>query len=73
MNFNYEAEAVAYTKIYEVADDYDVVLLAPQISYMLPQIQKMLEQQIVLTIPAKIFGTYDVAAIFSSNRLCSSK
>ena len=24
----------------------------------------MLEQQIVLTIPAKIFGTYDVAAIF---------
>ena len=64
MNFNYEAEAVAYTKIYEVADDYDVVLLAPQISYMLPQIQKMLEQQIVLTIPAKIFGTYDVAAIF---------
>ncbi|MEG0275802.1 MAG: hypothetical protein RR630_02130, partial [Coprobacillus sp.] len=32
-----QVDAVAYTDIDNVADQYDIILLAPQISYMLPR------------------------------------
>lgn len=52
-------EAVPYTNIYEEVDKYDVVLLAPQIGYMLKRLKESLNEKLVLQIPTAIFASYD--------------
>ena len=58
-------DAVAYSKLYEYADEFQVVLLAPQVSYQLPVVQSILSDHKVISIPAKVFAGYDAQAIFS--------
>ena len=59
----YEFEAAFYDSLYEVGPDYDIVLLAPQISYMHNEAEKALSGQRVAVIPTRIFGTYDASAM----------
>lgn len=35
-----QVDAVSYTELVNVADEYDVILIAPQIAYMLPQFRE---------------------------------
>ncbi len=55
--------AVPYSRFYEEAAHADVILLAPQISYELDKIQKILSDKIVLSIPGKIFASYDAVSL----------
>ncbi len=63
LNLNIHVSAVGYHNLYQIKDDYDIVLLAPQISYELAQTKALLKDKIVKEIPASVFATYDVQAI----------
>ena len=58
-------EAVPYERLYEKAGDKDAVLLAPQIGYQLKNVQAVMGNKIVMTIPVRIFSTYDGAAMIT--------
>lgn len=60
LNLNMSVEARGYGEIYQIAQDYDMVLLAPQVSYLYSEVSKILKKQTVLKIPPQIFGKYDV-------------
>ncbi|MCD7893009.1 MAG: ROK family protein [Erysipelotrichaceae bacterium] len=63
LDLNIHVSAVGYQKLYQIKDDYDIVLLAPQISYELAQAKALLKDKIVKEIPAGVFATYDVHTI----------
>lgn len=64
LDMNYTFDVRAYSELFDEAKDYDVILLAPQISYMQPKIQKVLKDKLVLRISSHIFAGYDVKATF---------
>lgn len=65
LHIPYEASAVAYTKLFDVGADYDMILLAPQISYLHAKVQEILKEKMVIQIPPAVFAKYDVGAIIT--------
>ena len=65
LSLNYEFTAVSYGNLYHVASQYDIILLAPQISYIYETAKKILHNKKVCQIPPKVFATYDVKAVFT--------
>ncbi|MBQ7704955.1 MAG: ROK family protein [Selenomonadaceae bacterium] len=61
LSLEYEFDAVPFHKLYSVAFDYSVILLAPQIAYQAKKAQEVLNNQLVLKIPPKVFASYDSA------------
>ncbi|MFQ6875469.1 MAG: ROK family protein [Coprobacillus cateniformis] len=57
---NFEVSAIGYNQLYNVGGDYDVIMLAPQISYMHAKVQEILKDQVVIKIPPQVFAKYDV-------------
>lgn len=55
----YNIEASSYIRLYEIGNDYDIIMLAPQVSYMLPRIKNNLKNKPVITIPTRVFATND--------------
>lgn len=53
----YEISATGYSRLFEIGNDYDIILIAPQVAYMLPQAKRRLPKREVLTIPTKVFAT----------------
>lgn len=64
LSLDYSFSAVSYTDLFEAAQDQDVILLAPQIGYLLKKARKVLKDQIVLQIPADVFASYNVTKVF---------
>ncbi|WP_294580281.1 PTS sugar transporter subunit IIB [uncultured Thomasclavelia sp.] len=58
-SFPYKIEATGYSCLFERAGEYDIILLAPQVAYMLPQAKRRLPDKEVMVIPTKIFATND--------------
>ena len=58
-------EAVPYLNIYQEAEKYDVILLAPQIGYMLNRLQESLTDKQVLQIPTSAFASYDSLSVIN--------
>lgn len=56
---DYHFDAVSYLSIYEEVEKYDVVLIAPQIGYMLKRLKESLPNKLVLQIPTSMFASYD--------------
>ena len=56
-NLPYKIGAIGYAKLYDVANDYELILLAPQVGYLLPEIKNKLKDKQVLMIPIQIFAT----------------
>ena len=65
LNLNMEVAATFYQKIYNVAQNYDVILLAPQVSYVKLQVEKVFKNKLVLKIPTQIFASYNVGALIT--------
>lgn len=65
LSMNIEVDAIAYDHLYEVGDGYDVIMLAPQISYLYAKASAILKNKIVLKIPSAIFAKYDVKEMIS--------
>ena len=61
---DYHFDAVAYSNIYEQVENYDLVLIAPQIGYMLKRLQESLPDKLVLQIPTATFASYDAIGIY---------
>jgi cellobiose-specific phosphotransferase system component IIB len=59
LGLDYSFDAVSYMSIYEEAQNYDVILIAPQIGYMLKRLTESLTDKLVLQIPTAIFASYD--------------
>ncbi len=60
LNLDYQISATSYNNLFDKGKSYDVILLAPQISYMLAKVQDILKDKIVLNIPAQYFAKYDI-------------
>lgn len=65
LSLNYEFSAVPFGNLYQTASQYDVILLAPQISYIHETAQQILHNKKVCKIPPKTFAAYDVRAVFA--------
>lgn len=65
MNLDFEFTAVPYTKLYDVGMNYDVILLAPQISFEHAKVIQVLKTPLVIKIPPRIFAKYDVNEMLS--------
>lgn len=65
LNLNMEVAATSYQKIYNVAQNYDVILIAPQVSYVKLQVEKVFKNKLVLKIPTQIFASYNVGALIT--------
>ncbi len=59
LNLDYQFDAVSYLSIYEEVENYDVILIAPQIGYMLNRLKDSLTDKLVLQIPTAVFASYD--------------
>ena len=55
-----EFDAISYSHLYEIGEDYDVIMLAPQISYLFSQVSAIFKNKLVLKIPSRVFASYDV-------------
>lgn len=62
---NMEAEAIGYTELFNIGSNYDIILLAPQISYLHAKVQDILKDQIVIKIPPQVFAKYDVGKMLA--------
>ena len=60
LNIDIEVAAVSYNNLFKASEDYDMIMLAPQISYMNAKVREILKNKIVLNIPPAIFAKYDV-------------
>lgn len=56
---NYGIDATGFATLYEIGHDYDLILLAPQVSYLLPDARRHIPDAIVETIPTKYFARND--------------
>ena len=65
LKLNIHVEAIGYTQLYDVGNQYDVIMLAPQISYMHAKIQEILKDQVVIEIPTQAFAKYEVSKVVS--------
>lgn len=65
LGMNYEFSAVPYTQLYEVGMNYDIILLAPQISFEHAKIIQVLKDPLIIKIPPKIFAKYNVNEMLS--------
>ena len=61
LDYHYEVKAIGYTDLFNIGNDFDVILLAPQISFMHAKVQEILKDKIVLKMPPQVFAKYDVA------------
>lgn len=57
LNMPYIVEAIGYTNLESVIDDYELVLLAPQIAYLDAKIKKQFLHKKIVSMTPKIFAT----------------
>jgi len=62
---NIEANATGYNQLFNSGSDYDIILLAPQISYLHAKVQDILKEQLVIKIPPQVFAKYDVGKMLA--------
>ena len=71
---SYQITAIGYSRLPDVAKDYDIIMLAPQISYLLPQVEVLLPEKDIVVIPTKIFAMNDFSgALMIINELLENK
>ncbi len=63
LHLKFEFSAVPVDRVYAEGFDKDVVLLAPQAAYEYDRLAEFLDDRVVREIPAKLFGSYDAAAV----------
>ncbi len=59
LGLDYHFNAVSYMSIYKEAENYDAIMIAPQIGYMVNRLKISLPDKPVLQIPTAVFASYD--------------
>lgn len=62
LNIDIHVDALPYSQIKTVINQYDMIFLAPQISYLLSNIKQLSQKIPVLAISSQIFAKYDTKA-----------
>lgn len=62
---DYSFDAVAFDDLISHAKNYDIILLAPQISYQHAKLQQQFPSKIVMKIPSRVFAKYDTGTMLS--------
>lgn len=62
---DYQVDAIGYNGLFDIGENYDVILLAPQISYLYAKVQEILSDQVVLKIPPQVFAKYNVGKLLN--------
>lgn len=65
----YEFVAISANRLASDDCEADIVLLAPQISYLYPKVKQRMKDTIVLKIPTATFATYDCHALIEQIEL----
>lgn len=60
---DYEVFAIGYHDLMNIGENYDVIMLAPQVSYMYSQVRYAFKDKIIFNIPSRIFAGYDVKGL----------
>ena len=60
LGLDYSFSAVSYVDLFETAADQDIILLAPQIGYLMKKAKEVLKDKVILQIPTDVFATYNV-------------
>lgn len=71
LHLDIHVDAVSYNNLYKAGHDYDIIMLAPQISYMDTKVRAILKEQVIVKIPSPIFAKYDIKkmlALIEQNR-----
>ena len=55
LNKDFEFNAVSYGNLYDEAKDYDVILLAPQVSFRLSEVEGVLKDKRVYALSSALF------------------
>jgi len=61
IGLDWQFNATPYSSLLHEGDDYNVILLAPQISYQHDKVKSGLRHKLVLDIPPQVFASYNVA------------
>ena len=61
LHLNYSVTAIGYQHLFEHGDDYDIILLAPQVHHLQLKLESIYPQKLIMCIPTQIFATYNVA------------
>lgn len=64
LHLHIQVDAIAYSEIENKINDYDLVFLAPQISYLLSNIKQLNTHVPILSIPSQVFAKYDTRSFF---------
>ena len=59
LGLKYHVEAVFYEELFNVAEEYELICIAPQIGYKLNEIHQRLPHANAIKIPSNIFAKYD--------------
>ena len=62
MDLDYVFSAKDVDSVYTEGFQYDAVLIAPQVGFLLKKISSVLQNQLVMQIPTQIFGSYNAGA-----------
>lgn len=65
LSLDYRFQAVHFNDIYQYADQFDIILLAPQIAYAFDKIQESFHHHVVKVIPGKIFASYNTGKLIT--------
>lgn len=65
LDLDFQVDAIGYQQLFDVGNQYDIILLAPQISYQHAKAQETLKDTVVLKIPPAIFAKYDAGHMLS--------
>ncbi len=64
LNLDYEFNATQYSRLLNEGKNFDLILLAPQISYLHAQIQSSFPHKTIIDLPSQVFAKYDKVAVF---------
>ena len=65
LSLDHEYSAVAFSSIHNAGFNADVILLAPQIAWQLKKVKEVFTDQLVITIPASVFASYDAGKVIA--------
>ncbi|MFV0396203.1 MAG: ROK family protein [Coprobacillaceae bacterium] len=65
MNLHIQIDATSYQHLYKRAEEYDFILLAPQIAYKYTELKKAFSQKKILKISTKVFAQSDVRTMIN--------
>jgi cellobiose-specific phosphotransferase system component IIB len=65
LHLDYHFDAIGYSQLNNKANDYDMILLAPQIAYEHAHVQELYANKVVLKIPSSVFAKYNCGEMLS--------